>query len=459
MQFVKLKIDGMTCPSCATRIERKLKSTKGVTNANVSYSSGRADITYDENAISIDKIINTIELLGYKAFEKASKTAAKNKSSKANAIRALGIAVILLALYMIMNRLGALNIFNYFPQAREGTGYGMLFIIGLLTSLHCVAMCGGINLSQCIPQGNIAGENTGKLASLKPSLLYNLGRTISYTAIGGIVGAIGSVVSFSGVIKGVVLVTAGVFMVIMGLNMLNIFPWLRRLNPKMPKFFAKKINKQKQSKSPFYVGLINGLMPCGPLQAMQLYALSTGSRIKGAVSMFLFSLGTVPMMFSFGAISSVLSKKYTHKMITISAVLVVFLGVSMLGNGMSLSGISLPFLDGSITSTQNQNIAKVKVSDNIQTVTTKLLPGSYEPITVQKGVPVRWTIKAEPKNINGCNNEIFIPKFNIEKKLVPGENIIEFTPTESGTFTYTCWMGMIKSKILVVDDINGNDNK
>lgn len=450
MQSVKLKIDGMTCVSCENRIERKLQSTKGVINAKVSYASGTAIVTYNEKLISIEKIIAVIEQHDYKAAEATN----QNISRSAKTTKILGVFVILLALYMLLNRFGALNIFNAFPQAKEGTGYGMLFIIGLLTSLHCVAMCGGINLSQCVPQDTAVSNNRKSTAILAPSLLYNFGRVISYTVIGGIVGGIGSVISFSGTMKGIVQLAAGVFMVIMGLNMLDIFPWLRRLNLRMPKIFAKKINEQKRSKSPLYVGLLNGLMPCGPLQSMQLYALSTGSPVKGAVSMLLFSLGTVPLMFGLGALSSFLSRKFTHRMMTVSAVLVVILGVSMFSSGMSLSGFSLPSLAvGTDAGTQNGNTAKV--TDNVQVVTTKLSPGKYEPITVQKGIPVKWIIKAEKKDINGCNNEIYIPKFNIQKKLEPGDNVIEFTPTESGTFAYSCWMGMIRSKITVVDGANG----
>ena len=439
----------MTCVNCENRIERKLQSTKGIIKVKVRYSSGTADITYDEKIIRIEKIITIIERLGYKAVEETE----KNKS--ADSSKVLGVCVILLALYMIMKRLGALDIFNAFPEAKEGMGYGMLFLIGLLTSLHCVAMCGGINLSQTVSRN--AQMSKSGTAVLLPSVLYNSGRVISYTVIGGIVGAVGSVVSFSGTMKGVVQLAAGVFMIIVGLNMLNLFPGLRRLTPRMPKVFAKKINQQKSGKSPFIVGLLNGLMPCGPLQAMQLYALSTGSPVKGALSMLLFSLGTVPLMFVLGALSTFLSRKFTAKMMTVSAVLVVVLGISMFSSGMSLSGISLSnIIGGAGSGARNENIAKV--TDNVQVVTTKLSSGSYEPITVQKGIPVRWIIKAEKKDINGCNNEIIIPEFNIDKKLMAGDNIIEFTPTESGTFPYSCWMGMIRSRITVVDDIENVGN-
>jgi hypothetical protein len=138
---------------------------------------------------------------------------------------------------------------------------------------------------------------------------------------------------------------AGVFMVIMGINMLGIFPWLRRLNPRMPKFIAARIGMEKaRSNSPLIVGLLNGLMPCGPLQAMQIYALSTGNPFAGALSMFLFSLGTVPLMFGLGALSSVLGRRFTQKVMTVGAVLVVVLGLSMFSQGWTLSGGVLPDL-------------------------------------------------------------------------------------------------------------------
>ena len=75
-------------------------------------------------------------------------------------------------------------------------------------------------------------------------------------------------------------------------------------------------------------------------------------------------------------------------------------------------------------------------------------------MVVQKGIPVKLIIQAGPRTINGCNNRIIIPKYKLEQKLKPGENIIKFTPLESGTVIYSCWMGMIRSSITVVDDLS-----
>lgn len=375
-----LQIDGMTCTSCEMRIENTLKKIEGIIDVKAIYSSSNVYVTYDANIISQDTICDVIEKLDYNVKNRPERKAqpvdknsilqpdkqnkGKNQAGQScdrmPVNQLLAILIIIFALYMIIkNTVG----FNFIPQVNQNMGYGILFVVGLITSLHCIAMCGGINLSQCVSYKQ-SEENARGMAKLKPSLLYNLGRVLSYTVIGGIVGALGSVVSFSGTTKGIVAIISGIFMVIMGLNMLNIFPWLRRFNPRMPKIFGNKVHNSNGKYGPFYVGLLNGLMPCGPLQAMQIYALGTGSAFAGAFSMFLFSLGTLPLMFGFGAISSILSGKYTHKMMKVSAVLVMVLGIVMLNRGLSLSGISVAAY---ASSGGAENVAKIE--GNVQVVT------------------------------------------------------------------------------------------
>ena len=445
---IELKIEDMTCSNCELRIENALKKLEGIAEVKAEYSRSRAYVTYDADVVGLQEIIDVVAKAGYKASEQSKSINAQAEkkpeatNSKEDINQLVGIGIILLALYVIIkNTIG----FNFIPEVNQSMGYGILFVVGLLTSLHCIAMCGGINLSQCVSYKH----STAGTGNLKPSFLYNSGRVISYTVIGGIVGGIGSVVSFSGGAKGIVAIIAGLFMVIMGLNMLNIFPWLKRFNPRMPKIFGNKIYNNNGKNGPFYVGLLNGLMPCGPLQAMQLYALGTGSIAAGALSMFLFSLGTVPLMFGFGAISSVLGKKFTGKMMKVSAMLVMVLGFIMMSRGLMLSGVNAA--SGIGNSPVKGNVAIVE--NGVQFVSIDLKSNSYEPIVVQKGIPVKFIINAEDKDINGCNNTIIIPKYNIEKALEPGEHLIEFTPEETGTIPYSCWMGMIRSNIKVVDEL------
>lgn len=218
----------------------------------------------------------------------------------------------------------------------------------------------------------------------------------------------------------------------------------------MPYFIARKLTG-KHNYGPFIVGLLTSLMPCGPLQIVQLYAMGTGSVIGGASAMFVFSMGTLPLLFLFGIVNTLITQNYTKVILRLSAVIVIVLGFVMVGRGLSLSGYSVDASHFKNSSSREMGHV-AKVEGNVQTVTTSIESGSFPEITVQKGIPVIWTIKVSEEELNGCNNAIIIPKLNVEVSFQVGDNIIEFTPEEAGEITYTCWMGMIKSKIIVVDE-------
>jgi sulfite exporter TauE/SafE/plastocyanin domain-containing protein/copper chaperone CopZ len=429
----------MTCASCQNKIEKKLNSSAGVEKATVSFEKSRAIAIYDPSIISRSEIEGIIRALGYRIA---------SESANPDYRRIAGLLIAAIAAYMIISRIGAAGALG-FPMAEAGMGYGMLFVIGLLTSAHCVAMCGGINLSQCIPQ---AGGAEGGIAALKPSFLYNAGRALSYSIIGGVVGAIGSVFGVSASFKGAVQIIAGMFMIVMGLSMMGIFPSLRKLVPRMPKFAAKRVQaERRRSGNAFYIGMLNGLMPCGPLQAMQLYALSSGSAAAGALSMLFFSLGTIPLMFGLGALSSIISQKFTAKMMTAGSVLVAAMGLSMLTSGWSLSGFSAFPAKPALASEAQAEEPQIEIEDGVQYVKSSISSGRYEPVTVYAGIPVKWTLTAPQGSLNGCNNRIVIPAYKLEVALRTGDNLIEFTPLEAGTIPFSCWMGMIRSSIRAIE--------
>ncbi|MDR2163336.1 MAG: sulfite exporter TauE/SafE family protein [Clostridiales Family XIII bacterium] len=455
---LELRVGGMTCVNCQNRIEIALRRTVGVAWAHVSYADGKARIGYDPSRTDSGTIIAAMEALGYRAFVRGN---AGNK-------RAFGILIAVAAVFLLLHNLGFTISAGNIPLAEEGMGYGLLFLIGLLTSVHCVAMCGGINISQCMPA--VAGGDTGASGkSFAPSLKYNLSRVCSYTAIGAVVGGIGSAVNLSGDLKGLIQLIAGVFMVVMGLSMFGVIPGIGRIVPHMPRVFGEKIESAKRGgRGPVVIGLLNGFMPCGPLQAMQLFALSTGSPAQGAISMLCFSLGTVPLMFGIGALSSLLGGRFTSRAMVVGAALVVFLGLSMFTQGLALSGV-----DTAVKSNQSAYVAKgsdegsgvggdtdsraytddegnsYSMEGGTQVVHSTLGSRSYPHITVKAGTPVRWVIDAPQRAINGCNGVIYIPEYAIEHAFESGENVIEFNPDGPGTFMYSCWMGMITSTITV----------
>jgi sulfite exporter TauE/SafE/plastocyanin domain-containing protein len=438
----------------------------GVLRAKASQRGGEVIFEYDDGQTSPEAAKTAIEKAGY---------AVKDKRS-ASTLIALGIGLVLAAGYMIASSVG---LFSALPKIDASIGYGMLFVVGLLTSVHCVAMCGGLSLSQSIkatvtsrPDAALQATRVrSSLDRLAPGLLYNGGRVISYTIIGGIVGALGSAFDFSPTVKGAIAGAAGLFMLYLGLKMLGLVPPLPKASRLLPAGVGKRLDGARRSiagrgpfaaRTPFAVGLLNGLMPCGPLQTMQLYALGTGSFLAGALSMFIFSIGTVPLMLAFGLAATLLPRRLLPVMVKASAVLVMFLGVVTFSRAASLAGVALPSFGSSggaaLTAAKPASLSDgivAKLENGVQTVTTEFKDGYYVPFTVQAGVPVKWTIRVTEDELNGCNNPVTIPSYGISKKLAAGDNIVEFTPKKAGTIAYTCWMGMISSRISVVKEISG----
>lgn len=502
---VRFHIGGMTCVNCQNKIQNKLAHTKGVVSAKVSYNKSVADIVYDEKKTSLKSIISVIERLGYQVI-------LDGKAAGPDIGRVCGTLAVIVLLYVLLQVTGVLNLLAPSQLADTKMGYGMLFVIGLITSVHCIAMCGGINLSQCIPQkAQGSPDDAGKLAAFRPALAYNLGRVVSYTAIGFVLGLVGFVIGggselgLSNYLQGALKIVAGLFMVVMGINMLGLFPWLRRFTIRMPNSITQKVGEQKaRATRPFLVGLLNGFMPCGPLQSMWIVALASGNPFSGALSMFLFSLGTVPLMLGLGSIVSALGRRFADKVMTVGAVLVVVLGLAMISQGGSLSGwlppvfllllivacsaagvlLSIPVEKKALRyaarvaaaavvigacafwhthSAMMQNNPSAAGTDgaqvyaDVQEVHSTLSASSYPNITVQAGVPVKWVIDAPAGSITGCNNRMLIPAYGIEYTFHTGENIIEFTPTAAGTVRYTCWMGMLQANIFVTDGTEGAD--
>ena len=456
MERKVLLIEGMTCVNCQSRIEQTLRNTEGISKVHVSYSKGQAEIEFDNDILTVNRIIAVIQDLDYKVVKKRKKDYLKFVSQT-------GTFVIIILLYYLLQKFGILNLLVPSMLADSKMSYGMLFIVGLLTSVHCIAMCGGINLSQCIPVADDDNGNTPENKIIIPALLYNMGRVISYSVIGFLLGGIGMLLTGGGgtgiplLLQGILKIIAGLFMVIVGINMLGWISVLRKLQIRFPQRLADKINKKRRHENgPFFIGLLNGLIPCGPMQSMQIIALGSGNPVSGAAAMLMFSLGTVPLMLGFGSVVSALGKQYTKIVMRVGSILVVVLGLAMLSQGVSLSGINIDRTGtesavAEAENTEELNAAKISASGDMQYVNSELDFGTYPEITVYSGIPVKWTINVPEEVINGCNCKMVISAYGITHEFAPGENVIEFTPGKSGTVPYTCWMGMINGKINIVD--------
>jgi sulfite exporter TauE/SafE len=134
---------------------------------------------------------------------------------------------------------------------------------------------------------------------VRPQILFHIGRIASFFVLGGIIGTIGSVFSLNVSATFILSIIIGIVMLILGLNLLDIFHFTKRFQPAMPKFFSKHalgISKLNHSLTPLFVGIVTFFLPCGFTQSMQIYTLSTGSFLKGGLTMLSFALGTLPVL-------------------------------------------------------------------------------------------------------------------------------------------------------------------
>ena len=245
MRKITLKIDGMTCINCQTRIENALLTAAGIKSAEVSWQDGKAEIEYDEKQINLKEIKKIIEALDYKVRGNVAGKSERTGLLK-EIYRSIFYVVIITLLFILLQKTGLLNLLSPGKVADSKMSYALLFVTGLFTSVHCIAMCGGINLSQSIG---------GKTAGLK----YNAGRVLSYTLIGLILGTVGFflaraskelssdlvILPFS--LQSILKLIAGFFMILMGISLLGIFPVLRKITPHLPAGLSKKIYSVKYS--------------------------------------------------------------------------------------------------------------------------------------------------------------------------------------------------------------------
>ncbi|MEF2811205.1 MAG: sulfite exporter TauE/SafE family protein [Oscillospiraceae bacterium] len=291
------KVDGMICPQCEDEIARKITHRRGILTCRASYRKSCVLAEYDPDIISADEIKAALSDIGYPVG-----------SGKSGLISDMIGAASVIVLYFALPWLtGLVNV----PQAESGAGFGVLFVIGLLSGIHCIGMCGGIMLTQ------------------KNAVAYNAGRLLSYTVVGAVFGAIGTVITYDAQFKSMLFTICGGLVVIIGLMMWGV-PFLRQISPELTKPCRFKGGR------PLVIGLLTGLMPCGALASMWLFAAASGSALKGAESMFAFGLGTCAVMLLFGAFGALVPAKYNKYILKVSTVLIVSLGLILLSMGIRM---------------------------------------------------------------------------------------------------------------------------
>lgn len=440
-----LRVHNMHCAACAVRIERMFRMLPGVRNARVNHATGHAVIAIAGKGAALRDFHQAIAEDGYSVTAWHDRAApAMHGNTRRDYAEIAAAALFFLAAYLILGR------FDLLPRGLGIGGnmsYGFVFVVGVVAAFSsCLAVTGGLLLAVAAKY-NERHPALGGWQKCRPTLWFNVGRVISYTLLGGVVGGVGSVFTLSPAGTGILSILASLVMIALGLQLLNLFPWLRRFQPTLPKALAHRIhdlgNKDGNGRSaPLVLGGLTFFLPCGFTQALQFYVLSTGSPLTGALTMLAFALGTLPSLLSLSMISSFARGAFQTHFLHLAGVLVVLVGVWNIGNGLTLASIALPWSSFSANRTEAAG-APVPIVGGVQVAKMSVDGYDFSPsqFTVQAGVPVRWEV--DGRNAAGCAQVLLSSSLGVARYLSPDHvTAIGFTPQQPGRYGFSCSMGM-----------------
>ena len=372
------------------------------------------------------------------------------------------IGAAFLIIVAVLLALGHLDLLPKQFGVSETMSYSLVFVIGLVASVSsCIAVTGGLLVAVAAKYTEASTVLT-PVQRMRPHIYFNAGRILSYTLLGGAIGALGSALTLSPEINGVLTLVASAVMILLGLQILRLLPALTRFLPTMPKSFSHFIHdlaERDANGGAFVLGAATFFLPCGFTQALQLYVLAKGSFAIGALTMLAFSLGTLPALLSLSAMSSFASGSFQRHFLKFAGAAVIVLGIANVQYGLVLTGSAMNV--ASVTPDKppvEMSPPQMTATQGKQIVVMRIDGFSYIPnrFTVKQGVPVEWRIDAS--EAAGCGRFLLAPRLGIRKLLSDrSTTTISFVPQETGEFGFNCGMGMMTpgSKFTVVPNARG----
>ena len=325
----------MHCHSCKILIEDFIKEQPGVLSASVNLSKQTLTVEMEipdapeKLAIEWSKILKPHKY--YLSLEK-QKEMDKSKSL----IYAISLGAVILGLFFLSQKLG-LTHFSFSDEFSFWTA----FFIGIIASLStCLAVVGGLVLS-------LSAKLSQKVSTTRPLVFFHTGRVIGFAVLGGILGAVGGVIAINNSIMGILGIIASLVMIILGINLLNIFHIAKNFQFIFPRrIFDFLIRVESGFFAPFVVGIATFFLPCGFTQSMQFMALSSGSFMDGVVIMGMFALGTFPMLalVSFGSFRFA-HTQYAQLFFRTAGIIVIGLGLFSILTSLAGLGIIKPLFN------------------------------------------------------------------------------------------------------------------
>jgi len=328
---------GMHCKACTVLIEESVREFPQITHVRASLATHQVTVTGgftgspEEIAAELTKLVRNH---GYTISVEKNAHAA----GWGDFLYALPIALFIIAVFLALQKAGLTSLIT-----SSEVSYGTAFVIGLIASVSsCLAIVGGLVLS-------LSASSVKEGGTWRTQTLFHIGRLGGFFILGGAVGLLGNSLHL-GLTANIILgLLVALVMLILGVNLLDVFHFTKRLQFALPARFSKHVvkgSKHDHYLAPLLVGIGTFFLPCGFTQSMQLYALSTGSFIQGALTMLVFAIGTFPMLalLSFGSLN-IAHKPWKGIFFKTAGIIVIALALVNGANALATAGVISPLFN------------------------------------------------------------------------------------------------------------------
>jgi uncharacterized protein len=456
-------VAGMTCRTCEVRIQRFVGRLPNVQHVRASAVHGRVEI---ESAAPVPAA----------AVEKAIRAAGYEigrtpwlASDPAVWLTAVAGVALVFALVVIAQVTGLADLASGVGNLGNG-GLLVALLLGLAAGVStCMALVGGLVLALSASfQARRAASGVadgGVPSQMRPALVFMAGRIAGYAILGAALGALGASVTLPPQVTAVLMIVVAAVMTILGTRLTGLSPRIATWSPTLPMGLGRQLGLADGGATggaggysdtrAAGLGAASFFLPCGFTQAVQIYALSTGSPLFAGAIMAVFAIGTAPGLLALAGLPVVVPSTMRPTLLRLVGVVVIGFAFINASAGIRLSGVTLPSF-GIETAAAAPLPASAPAADGTQALTTFQDGGGYSPanVSIYAGIPTRWTIQSSTAAT--CASLLVVPDLGLQVRLHEGSNTIDLPAMPSGTLAYSCSMGMYGGRITIVERPTGS---
>jgi sulfite exporter TauE/SafE/copper chaperone CopZ len=451
----RIAVDGMTCSSCESRVEKALLRLDSVAAATASARRGRVEVAWRDNE-DAQAAAAALARAGYRVGQPRWLT-------RDRAVwRTFGAAALVVGLLAVVSRLAGWATLSSGVGDLATGGLAVVLLLGLAAGVStCMALTGGLVLALSAAHAARLGREDPRtspraLERLRPVLLVNIGRIVGFTILGAVLGLVGGRTTIPAPLLAAMMIAVAAVMAVLGVRLTELSPRIAGWTVSLPSSWARSLQLDSRAGGGYTdlraagLGAATFFLPCGFTQAAQIFALSTGSAAYAAAIMGVFALGTAPGLLTLGGVPQLLPARRRAATLRGIGVLVLLFAAVNGAAGLRLIGVDPfdPFPRQSLSATATSNVEVLAGRQVLHTVqvTDGYLPGRT---TVYSGTPISWVV--ESRDPQSCAVALRAPTLGVSITLTKGLNTIELPAQPVGRIMFVCSMGMYGGTIDVVE--------